>query len=80
MAAKLEPGEHFRLGRLGVPVVAEASEAPEAQLLLSFAGGWCDCRWYIHDGVLLTLTSEKRGKRAYARTGLTIDDLEPAGR
>ena len=73
MTTKLEPGAHYRLGRMGLPVVARVSGLPEAEMLLSSPGGLA--RWHVIEGRLYLLSGKEKGRQRLTRTLFTVDDL-----
>ena len=70
---KLEPGRRYRLGRMGLPVVAKVSGLPEAEALLSSPGACC--RWHVIEGRLFLFSSQEKGRARLVRTLFTTDDL-----
>jgi len=75
--AKLAPGERFLLGRAAIPVTVHETRFPNVDLELRSPGGWC--KWFLIGNKVCSFAGEVKGKRLYGQTGMTVDDLTPAG-
>jgi hypothetical protein len=69
----LEPGQHYRLGRMGLPVTARVSGLPEASMLLQSPGGWV--KYHVIAETLFLMSGQEKGRARLRRTLFTVDDL-----